>query len=127
MTDGDDEIAVVWGIEDSVGVGPIGEHEGAAINIEVVELVPDPDGFVILVEIDDDIASDGAGDAGDGFLQAGEDEEMSVGEEDEIVVSAGDGNVAAGAGGGGESGVELRDGHLPDEGAAEVNFLDDGV
>lgn len=39
---------------------------------------------------------------------------MSVGEEDEIVVSAGDGNVATGAGGGGEGGVELRDGHLPD-------------
>lgn len=68
VADGDDEVAVVWGIEDGVGVGPIGEHEGTAIDIEVIELVPDPDGFVILVEIDDDIAGDRAGNAGDGFF-----------------------------------------------------------
>ena len=52
---------------------------------------------------------------------------MTVGEDGEVMMRANHGDVAFGAGGGREGGVELRRRHLPDEVVAEVNLLDDGV
>ena len=50
-----------------------------------------------------------------GFRGAGDDDDMAVGKYGEIVMRANHGDIAFGASGGSESGVELRCGHLPDD------------
>ena len=77
VTDGNDQIAVVGGVDHGVGVGPIGKRKGLAVGVEMVEFVPEPHGVVILVEVDDRIA--GHGHAGDNLLEGGNDDEMAVG------------------------------------------------
>ena len=49
MADGDDQIAVELRIEDCVCMGPVRVHIGMAVDIQVIELVPQPNRMVILV------------------------------------------------------------------------------
>ena len=125
VADGNDQIAVVGGVDHGVGVGPIGKQIGPAVGVEMVEFIPEPHGVVILVEIDDRVA--GHGHAGDNLLESGNDDEMAVGQKLKVVVGSDNGDVATGAGGGGQGGVEVSSPHLPDELSGEVHLLQDGI
>ena len=106
-------------------MGPIGELKGLAVGVEMVEFIPEPHGVVILVEVDDRVA--GHGHAGDNLLERSNDDEMAVGQELKVVVGSDDGDVATGAGGGGQGGVEVGSGQLPDKFSGEVHLLQDGI
>ena len=56
MADGNDQVAIVRGIDDRVGVGPIGEGHRLAIYVQVIEFIPQPDGLMILIQIDDRVS-----------------------------------------------------------------------
>ncbi len=84
VTDGDDEVAVVLGIDDGVGVGPVRIAVGTAVGVQMVELIPGPDGLRSVIgivaadvfhvaEIDDDVAGRGRA-IGEGFRGGGEDD-----------------------------------------------------
>ena len=66
VTAGDDEIAVVSGIEDGVSVRPVWIRIRTPIGVQVVELVPGPDDVVILVHINNHV-SRGRGSVGQSF------------------------------------------------------------
>ena len=90
----------------------------------MVELIPSPDGLRDVIgivaadvfhvaEVNDDVAGHGC--SGDDLLHASDDDEMTVREYDKIMMRANHGDVAFGAGGRREGGVELRGRHLPNE------------
>ena len=111
VTDGDDQVAVARRVEDGVGVGPVRIQVGPPGGIEVVKLIPEPDGIVILVQVDKDVPGNGHPRHD---LRCGRDEdEVPVRQDSEIVMRAHDGYIASGARCGSESRVELRRGHLP--------------
>ena len=67
VADGDDEVAVVLGIDDGVGVSPVRIHVGTTVGVQVVEFVPGPDGLRRVIgivaadvfhvaEVNDDVA-----------------------------------------------------------------------
>ena len=55
VTAGDDYVAVVLGIDDGIGVGPIGVRIGSTVDVKMVELIPSPGGLRDVIGI---IASD---------------------------------------------------------------------
>ena len=102
-------------------MGPIGEQIGTAVSVQMVKSIPDPYGVVILVEVNEGVA--GNGHPGDVLLESGNEDEVAVGQDGKIMVAADHGDIASGAGSGGEGGVEVGSGHLPDELSAEVHLL----
>ena len=42
------DVAIVWRINNCVGMGPVGEHVGMVVWVQVIELVPSPHGLQIL-------------------------------------------------------------------------------
>ena len=53
MPDGEQEIAVIGGLHDRVGVRPVREEIGVAVDIQMVKRVPHPNRLQVGVEIDE--------------------------------------------------------------------------
>jgi len=102
---------IVRRIDHRVAVQPIRKIHGMAIDVEVVEGIPKPDRFVILVEVDQYVASYLR--ARNKLLGRGEKDDVAIGKNCKIMVSANDLDVAAGASGCGKCSVELIRRHLP--------------
>ena len=58
VSERDDEVAIARRVHDCVGMGPIGKGHGMADDVQVIELVPDPNWLEVRIEIDDNIAED---------------------------------------------------------------------
>ena len=56
VTNGDDEVSVIRGIDDGVRVGPVRKHKRVSVDVKVIELIPNPDWIPILIEIDNHVA-----------------------------------------------------------------------
>ena len=125
VTHGDDEIAVVSRINYGVSVRPIRIHVRAAGNVQMVEFIPEPNGVAILIQVNQYVSRNGY--AGHHLLRGGNHNQMSVGQNREIVMSANDGDVAARTCSRCKFRIQLCGGQLPNDRAAEVNFLDDRI
>lgn len=53
---GKQEISVVLGIDQRIGVSPVGKEHRMAVYIELVERIPDPNRIVVCIEVNDRIS-----------------------------------------------------------------------
>ena len=104
---------------------PIGILHGMTVDVQMIELIPEPDGIVILVQINQNVSCHN--DTGDSLLSGGKDDKVPIGNYGEIVVSAENCDIATGAGGSSESGVQLGSAHLPNDFACQIDFLKERV
>ena len=105
-------------------MGPVGEAQGVAIDVEVVEGVPHPDGIETGVEVNDGVTEDGggSGEAGKIFKVLGvgnDDEPVAIGELEGVVGKIDGDEVESG---GDEALVELVNRNLADGLAGEIDF-----
>ena len=113
---------VIGRVNDRVAVQPVWKTHGVTVHVELaIETVPNPDRIVVLIEIDQDVADNHR--TGHVLLRGGEEDDVSVGNHGEVMMCADYGDVTAGAGGGGQSSIELGSSHLPDDSPGEVYLL----
>jgi len=118
-------------------VSPIGIQVRPPAGVQMIELVPGPDGLRRVIgviptdifhvaEINNDVPCRSRS-VGQCFREGREHDHMSIGKGKQVVMYAEDGDFTFRTGGGSESGVELRRRHLPDDITAKVHLLEDAV
>ena len=103
MAHGNHQCLIVRRVDHRVAVQPIRIIHGMTIDVKVIEGIPKPYRFAVLVEIDQYVAGNLR--AGNGLLICGEEDDVAIGESCKIMVSADDCDIAAGASGGGKCSV----------------------
>ena len=93
-------------LDDSVGVGPVRVLVGLSIDVQMIELVPSPNGIVILVQVDEHVSSYGR--PRDDLLCGRNQDQVAVRKYGEVMMRRKDGDIAFRAGGGSERLVDLR-------------------
>src|SRR5277367_6379401 len=91
----------------------------------MAELIPQPHGIVILVQINDYVPDHRY--SGDYLLCGRENDQVSVGEQNEIMMRSDYRDIASAAGRRSQRRVELRRRHLPNEVSSQVGLLENGV
>ena len=91
MTQREQQIPVIGRIYERVGMGPVREEQGMTVYIQMVERVPNPDGVVVRIEIDDRVSryrwlSRIPREVPENTRIADSDQKVTIGEQHEIVV-----------------------------------------
>src|SRR5664279_1909762 len=122
------QISVVLGINQRIGMGPVGEKYGVAVHVQVVECVPNPRRISICIEINNSVARDDclsgiALKIVEGLRIGNQQKQMTVRQQDKVVVDRLDLKIVAGGLKllGKSVGVEL-----PDQIACQIDFAHRG-